>query len=242
MAGCNAIARRAGLHGAVIPEDPAGPITVRRFRRTLAREIQRRPFGRIANGVLLGHVSLHTTDRYGSHVSSEQRDTYRHEEDLAIAERMQSAAERLDAGEGVSGAAATDFVATVTEFAGKHFAASQDKAVRENPDAALYENGHLGLMCLYRAEYALCHPDSARSPGTNHSPDLTNCQIVCPNVVYTDRTIAALKEAARRERDRAASPGTPLPVVVRLTQRAEQKEEIIAKHRATRIVTRRDVT
>ena len=37
----------------VIPEDPAGPITVRRFRRTVAREIQRRPFGRIANGVLL---------------------------------------------------------------------------------------------------------------------------------------------------------------------------------------------
>ena len=242
MAGCNTIARRAGLHGAVIPEDPAGPITVRRFRRTVAREIQRRPFGRIANGVLLGHVSLHTTDRYGSHVSSEQRDTYRQEEDLAIAARLQSAAERLDAGEGVSGAAAPDFVDMVTEFAGKHFTASQDKAVRQNPDAALYENDHLHLMCLYRADQALCHPDRDRPLNGSQSPDLTNCQVSCPNVVYTDRNIADMEEVARQLRAIAASPDTPLFHVVRAKQRADLMDAIIARHHETRIVTRRDVT
>ena len=242
MAGCNTIARRAGLHGAVIPEDPAGPLTVRRFRRSVARRIQRRPFGRIANGVLLGHLSLHTTDRYGSHVSSEQRDTYREEENLAIAARLLSAAERLDAGEGVSGAAASDFVDMVTEFAGKHFTDSQGKAVRQNPDAALYENDHLQLMCLYRADQALCHPDRDRPSNDSQSPDLTNCQVSCPNVVYTDRNIADMEKAARQLRAIAAAPDTPLFHVVRAKQRAESMEAIIARHRETRIVTRRDVT
>ena len=242
IAWCNTTARRAGLHRAVIPEDPAGRITVSRFRRTVARSIQRRPYGRIANGVLLGHVSLHTTDGYGTHVYSEQRDTYRQEESLAIAARWQSAIERRDAGEGVSGAAALEYLDKVTEFGGKNFTASQGRALRENPDAALYENDHLFLMCFYRADLALCHPGSGRSPGSNHSPDLTNCQVVCPNVVYTDRTIAGMEEAAQQERATAASPESSLPTVVRSTQRAERMEEIIAKHRETRIVTRRDVT
>ena len=242
IAWCNTTARRLGLHGATIDEDPAGTITTRRFRRTIARAIQRRRFGRIANGVLLGHMSLHTTDGYGTHVFSEQRDVRRQEEDLAIFERLQSAAECLDAGEGVSGAAATDYIAVVTEFAGKRFTASQERAVRENPAASLYENDHLYVMCLYRGDQALCHPDNARQPDGAQSPDLTNCDIRCPNVVYTDRNIADMEEAARQERAKAESPGTPLPEVVRFTQRAERMEEIIAKHRETRIVDPRDVT
>ena len=242
IAWSNATAHQMGLSGAVIDEDPAGPITMSRFRRTIARAIQRRPFGRIANGVLLGHMSLHTTDGYGTHVFSDQRDTYRQEESLAIAARLQSAAERLDAGEGVSGPARLEYLGMVTEFQGKRFTASQDRAVRQNPDAALYENDHLCLMCVYREETALCHQDSARSRGGNHSPDLTNCQVRCPSVVYTDRNIADMEEAARQERATAASPESSLPEVVRATQRAELMEEIIAKHRETRIVTRRDVT
>ena len=43
IAWSNATARQMGLSGAVIDEDPAGPITTRRFRRTIARAIQRRP-------------------------------------------------------------------------------------------------------------------------------------------------------------------------------------------------------
>lgn len=241
IAWCNATARRSGLHGATIPEDPAGTITIRRFRRTIARAIQRRQFGRIGNGVLLGHMSLHTTDGYGTHVFSEQHDVRQQEEALAIFERLQSGAERLGAGEGVSGVAAADYVAAVTEFAGKHLTASQAKAVRQNPAAALYENAHLHLMCLYRGDQALCHPDNAGQRDGRQSPDLTNCDIRCPNVVYTDRNIADMEEAARQERARAESPGTPLPQVVRSTQRAKRMEEIIAKHRETRIVNPRDV-
>ena len=97
-------------------------------------------------------------------------------------------------------------------------------------------------MCLYRGDQALCHPDNARQPDGKQSPDLTNCDIRCPNVVYTDRNIADMEEAARQARAKAESPGTPLPEVVRFTQRAERMEEIIAKHRETRTVTRRDVT
>ena len=142
----------------------------------------------------------------------------------------------------MSGLAALDLLSVVTEFAGRHFTPSQDEAVRENPDSALYENDHLFLMCVYRADRALCHPDRAPSPNGKSSPDLTNCQVSCPNVAYTDRNIADMEEAARQLRAIAASPETPLFRVVRATQRAERMEEIIAKHRETRIVDPRDVT
>ena len=114
-----------------------------------------------------------------------------------------------------------------------------------NPDSALNENDRQLLRCVYGADRAPSHPDRARLPNGNGSPDLTNVQVSCPNVVYTDQNlpdIADMEEAARRERAKAESPGTPLPHVVRFTQRAERMEEIIAKHRETRIVDPGDVT
>ena len=78
-----------------------------------------------------------------------------------------------------------------------------------------------------------CNPDSALNE---------DVQVSCPNVVYTDQNLPDMEEAARQERAKAESPGTPLPQVVRFTQRAERMEEIIAKHRETRIVDPRDAT
>ena len=102
-----------------------------------------------------------------------------------------------------------------------------------NPDRALYENDRQLLRCIFRAERAPCHPDRARSPNGNSSPDLTN-------VACIDWDIADMEKTARQLRAVAASPDTPLFLVVRATQRAERMEEIIAKHRETRIVNQRD--
>ena len=70
------------------------------------------------------------------------------------------------------------------------------------------------------------------------APNLTNVQVSCPNVVYTDQNLADMEEAARQlARQVAESPGYPaVPEVVRAKQCAERMEEIIAKHRERRIV------
>lgn len=63
-----------------IPDDPAGPITMRRFRRTLAWFIYRRPAGRISLGIQYGHLLGVTSDGYGSRVSTGLRDLFPMEE------------------------------------------------------------------------------------------------------------------------------------------------------------------
>ena len=98
-----------------------------------------------------------------------------------------------------------------------------------NPDSALYENDRFCLMCVYRPDRALCHPDRTRSPNGNSSPDLTN-------VACIDWDIADMEKTARQLRAVAASPDTPLLLAVRAKQCAERMEEIIAKHRERRIV------
>ena len=103
-----------------------------------------------------------------------------------------------------------------------------------DPDRAA-ENHPLFLMCIYRAEQALCHPDRARSPGNNYSPDRATRTAAAIDVVVIDRNIADMEEEVRRLRVLAASPETLLPEVVRSTQLAEHMEEMIARFREMRI-------
>ncbi|KUN99389.1 hypothetical protein, partial [Streptomyces caeruleatus] len=59
--------RLAARHGAVhemIPADPAGRISMRRFRRTVAWFINRQPGGRLALGIQYGHLQLTMADGY----------------------------------------------------------------------------------------------------------------------------------------------------------------------------------
>ena len=87
----------------VIPPDPNGPITMRRFRRTLAWHICRRPEGRVAVAVQYGHLDLLQSDAYarrghsGLSVMLEERT-------LAIGDVLEENFELLVAGGGVSGA------------------------------------------------------------------------------------------------------------------------------------------
>ena len=103
-----------------------------------------------------------------------------------------------------------------------------------DPDRAA-ENDPLFLMCIHRAEHALCHPGRARSPGNNYSLDRATRTAAAIDVVVTDHNIADMEEEVRRLRAPAASPETPLPEVVRSTRLAEHMEEMIARFREARI-------
>ena len=71
-----------------------------------------------------------------------------------------------------------------------------------SPNSALYENDRPCPMCVYRPDWALCHPDRTRSPNGNSSPDFTN-------VACIDWDIADMEKTARPLRAVAASPDTP---------------------------------
>ena len=105
IAWCNENAVRLGRPDEVIPPDPEGPVTMRRFRRTLAWHIYRLPAGRISLGIQYGHLYGRVSDGYGSRASVGLRDVFPMEEALARSDRLSDAADRLHAGERVSGPA-----------------------------------------------------------------------------------------------------------------------------------------
>lgn len=83
---CNTRAAKAGRLHERIPEDPAGDLTLRRFRRTLAWFIYRLPGGRVALGIQYGHLHSYTFDGYGSRVSAGLRDLFPMEEAFSISD------------------------------------------------------------------------------------------------------------------------------------------------------------
>lgn len=52
----NGYAREHELDSEMIPADPDGPVTLSRFRRTIARHVTRLPGGRIALAIQYGHL------------------------------------------------------------------------------------------------------------------------------------------------------------------------------------------
>ena len=238
----NATAGQLGLRAYAIDDDPEGPVTLGRLRRTMARYIYRQPHGRLALGTQFGHLSLYTTDGYGTQSISNQRDVHQQEEALALGERLMTLSDRLERGEGVSGPAALPLIDAVTEYQGKHLTPEAFTDLLNNPNAQVHYNKRLHLTCHYIGAQAECHPEAGQHAGRERSPDLTHCNPKCANVAYTDSDIAAMSEEIRYLREQADAPDTSLPEHVRCMQRAERLEAIAAGHEANRIVSRREVT
>ena len=232
---CNAKAAEVGRTHESIPADPDGPVVVKRFRRTLAWFIYRRPGGRIALGIQYGHLRGHSTDGYGSRVGSGLRDVFPMEEALAAAEYLEAAATRLDDGESVTGPAAQRYLDGVRryhrQFGGRYLTNRQVAALNANPRLRIYDNSEQFVTCCYDQSKALCHPDRDRSAGVEASPDITNCQPNCGNIARTDRNIADVEVAIEQTHEQIMSPAIPLPLKVRLEQRIDSLNGIVDHHR-----------
>ena len=216
----------------VIPPDPNGPITMRRFRRTLAWHIYRLPLGQIALGLQYGHIDLLQSEGYGRRAHSGLSDV---QEELAFAIRdcLEEGYEELAAGGGVSGPAAERFVAAVTgykaQFAGSVLTRRDADKLLRNPNL-VYNNADMHLACCYKESLALCHPDRDRPAGIERSPDLLRCDPRCANIARSDTHMAALTAEVRDLEAEIASPMTPTPIQVRLTQRRDRLLGIKAAH------------
>ena len=235
---CNAKADEFGRTHESIPADPDGPVVVKRFRRTLAWFIYRKPGGRIALGIQYGHLRGHSTDSYGSRVASGLRDVFPMEEALAAAEYLEAVATHLDAGESVTGPAAQRYRDGVRlyhrQFGGRYLTNRQAAALNANPRLRIYDNSEQFVTCCYDQSKALCHPDRDRPAGVEASPDITNCQPNCGNIARTDRNITDAEAAIEQAREEIESAAIPLPLNVRLEQRISSLQRIIDHHRNPR--------
>lgn len=218
----------------VIPADPEEAVTVRRFRRTLAWFIYRKPGGRVALGVQYGHLRGYTTDGYGSRVASGLRDVFPMEEALARADYLEDAHQRLENGEEVSGPAADRYTQAVhlfgRQFRGRYLTNKQTAALRANPQLRIYDNPQQFVTCCYDQSKALCHPDRLVTASQHRSPDVSHCQPGCGNIARTDQNIAQIRDVIAQHQDEIASPATPMPLRSRLEQRITALQAIVDQH------------
>ena len=242
VAWCNETAARVGRPDEAIPADPEGPVTMRRFRRTLAWFIYRLPAGRISLGIQYGHLQPHITDGYGSRMSAGLRGVFPMEEALARAERLSDAADRLDAGETVSGPARDRYIAGVAEFShtyrGRVLPPNGYKQLLKNPKLRIFDNGVQPVACCYDATKALCHPENQRSPNMRRSPNLTRCNLRCGNVARTDTHVEEIRVEIGRLDKQRSSTLTPQPMQQAFGQRIETLQNIIDAHEQDRIPAR----
>ena len=229
----------------VIPPDPNGPVTIMKFRRTVAWFIYRLPRGLIALGSQYGHINLLQSEGYGRRSWSGMSDVL---DELAfvLRDRLEDGYKQLAAGEGVSGPAAERFVGSVKEykalFRGSVLTRRDAKALLRNPSLQVYDNPEQHLACCYDEYQALCHPSNDRLPGIGQSPDLLRCDPRCANIVRTDSHMATLSEEVESLEAQIASPITPVPMKVRLGQRRDRLLTVKAKHEQNRLVTTPEVS
>ena len=239
---CNQSADASGRP--MIPPDPKGPVTIMKFRRTVAWFIYRLPRGLIALGSQYGHINLLQSEGYGRRARSGMSDVL---DELAfvIRDRLEDGYEELAAGEGVSGPAAERFVESVLEykaqFRGSVLTRRDAKTLLRNPSLQVYDNPQQHLACCYNESQALCHPSNDRRLGIKQSPDLLRCDPRCANVARTDSHMAALGEEVKHLDAQIALSMAPVPMQVRLTQRRDRLLAVKAEHEQKRLVTAPEV-
>lgn len=220
--------------GETIPDDPHGPVCVNRFRRTLAWHIARLPGGRVALALQYGHLRASTvTDGYAGRARDGLRRILDIETARAMADYLDTVADRIQRGEHVSGPAARRLITAATEaqlrFEGMFLTPKQAKALLATPKFHIYDNPEAFLTCNYDPAKALCHPDRTL-PGQSTSPAIDRCNPACANIARTDTHIAALRGEITHLREESLEPATPMPLQERLSQRATHLNKLLEQH------------
>jgi len=240
VAWANREAVRHGIDSEAIPDDPQGAIGLRRFRRTLAWHIARRPGGLVALAIQYGHMRTafdRTTEGYASRSRDGIHDLIDLETARAVADTVAALHDDLEHGAGISGPAARRVISTAAKaprFAGILITLASARKLLKNEDAMIYDNPHALLLCHYKRDRALCHRDGVRD-----TPSLDRCDPRCGNIARTDEQAAQLRDRAVAIEIQAGH--VPQPIGDRLRASATRLRELADKHDRTRItITGRD--
>jgi integrase len=223
--------------GLPIPPDPTKHIHPRRFRRTLAYFIVRRPRGLIAAALQYGHVNTRVTLSYSGTADTGWM------EDLAV-ERLELILEQTDqdwnllkGDEHVSGPSAAEYrdrVARTRRFDGRVVRSARNlDRLLASTDPGIHHGR--AMTCVWRAETAACRAAKiAEGLPADNAPDESECRTNCPNLAYTDRDIHQVSLETVEMRQRADDPLAPRPIRDRAAARADRLQEIVDRHEATR--------
>jgi hypothetical protein len=218
-----------------IAPDPAGNVTLDRFRRSVAWHIVNQPDGLAAAGVQFGHMQSTTTDGYASTITSGIAATMDEERTHALYSTLQDHANAAKTGMKASGPAAKQLGKTLNRFVAKRFPGTyadlskkDERRLRSDPDLAVRENPGHGCICLanpLKPETMACSRENDGEPNRN------DCKTFCGNRVYTDATVAEDKEEAAQLRARI---GNANPILAaRISKRIRHLEEHIGEHETT---------
>lgn len=215
-----------------IAPDPAGNVTLDRFRRSVAWHIVNQPDGLAAAGVQFGHMKSTTTDGYGSTITSGIAATMDEERTRALYTTLQDHAIAAKNGLKASGPAAKQLGNALNRFSVKQFPGTyadmskkDERRLRSDPDLAVRENPGHGCLCLanpLKPETMACSRENDGEPNRN------DCKTFCGNRVYTDATIADDKKEATQLRKRIENANPIL--AARINKRIRHLEEHIAEH------------
>lgn len=225
----------------LIPQDPDGPVALRRFRRTIAWFIYRQPGGRIAAAVQFGHAATLMAESYAGRSKMDMLDVLDFEKGLALADALSAAGGRIAAGEGVSGPAAGRYITAATEFenryAGSYMGKRELRQLVSNPKLQVYESPRAFLTCNFDAFKALCDPELARGrANVRQTPDHSRCNLACGNISRTDSQIAEARgEIGRIDADAEAGLD-PYPIAEREQQRRALLVDIVERHEAEKTI------
>lgn len=215
----------------VIPVD-SHRITARRFRRTLAWFICRRPRGLVAAAIQYGHLRVQITQGYAGTYASGFPDDMAFERWLARLDELEEADRRLKNGDKVSGPAADAYRARVTggsqKFAGRVLRTGKEaRHVLANPSLQIYPGK--AMTCVFSASTALCE----LSPGLDDArftPDTDDCRPGCRNIARTEENIAEVQAEADQLRVTVDDEASPPIRLERERQRLARLEKIIEDH------------
>ena len=220
-----------------IDPDPAGNVTLDRFRRSVAWHIVNQPDGLAAAGVQFGHMQSTTTDGYASTITSGIAATMDEERTRALYTTLQDHAIAAKNGMKASGPAAKQLGKALNRFGAKRFPGTyadlskkDERRLRSDPDLAVRENPGHGCLCLanpLKPETMACSRENDGEPNRN------DCKTYCGNRVYTDATVAEDKEEATQLRSRMKKANPIL--AARISKRIAHLEEHIDAHETTAV-------
>lgn len=212
-----------------VPADPAGGISLSRFRRTLAWHIVRRPHGLVAAAIQYGHVAPYVTQGYAGNYQTGFSDEIAMEAVLEKIEESSRLASYLSENGRLSGPASDELKRRVAEsrrrFEGRVIpTARQAKALLLDPELQIHQGK--GMHCVFNAERALCVKQGAAEPL------MSRCQPTCANIVRTDDDIRELERILGRLASLMESDTLAPPIrYARSQEKLEQLAQIAAEHR-----------
>lgn len=228
---------RIGHHQVAAPTIPAdvhGPITLRRFRRTLAWYIRNQPEGEVTLAVQYQQVGTLVGAGYAAAGSTGWADLLDEEGRETRRNVAENLSRELLNGAGISGPAAARAAQAAVAVEGVSFLPDSDaRRLLNAPGLQIYDNRTTLTLCMFDPDRALCQRIS--TPGSSVGiPNLLGCRRGCTNIAMTDSQAEAMTASAQQLRLEAAA--SPRPMRNRLMDAADEAEERAAQHWETRVV------